>query len=139
MNSLLLSRRDVDFLLFEWLDVTERLTERPAFADHSRQTFDAALDTYSEIAHAEFAPHNKKVDREPPRLVGDKVVSAPEQRSALQAFAAGGTARRLPGRNIGRHAPALCRGTRGSRRSFSPPAPPRLRMPFSRSPMPTCC
>lgn len=89
MTSLLVSRRDVEFLLFEWLDVT-RLTERPAFADHSRQTFDAALDTYSEIAHAEFAPHNKKVDREPPRLVGNDVESAPEQRSALQAFAAAG-------------------------------------------------
>jgi alkylation response protein AidB-like acyl-CoA dehydrogenase len=89
MSSLLLSRRDVEFLLFEWLDVT-RLTERAAFADHSRQTFDAALDTYSEIAHAEFAPHNKKVDREPPRLVGGNVESAPEQRAALQAFAAAG-------------------------------------------------
>jgi alkylation response protein AidB-like acyl-CoA dehydrogenase len=89
MSSLLVSRRNVDFLLFEWLDVT-RLTERPMFADHSRQTFDAALDTYSDIAHAEFAPHNKKVDREPPRLVGENVESAPEQRSALQAFAAAG-------------------------------------------------
>jgi alkylation response protein AidB-like acyl-CoA dehydrogenase len=89
MSSLLLSRRDVDFLLFEWLDVT-RLTERSTFAEHSRQTFDAALDTYSEIAHAEFAPHNKKVDREPPRLVGENVVSAPEQRVAYRAFAAAG-------------------------------------------------
>lgn len=89
MSSLVLSRRDVEFLLFEWLGVT-RLTERPPFADHSRQTFDAALDTYSEIAHAEFAPHNKKVDREPPRLVGENVESEPEQRVALQAFAASG-------------------------------------------------
>jgi alkylation response protein AidB-like acyl-CoA dehydrogenase len=89
VSSLLVSRRDVEFVLFEWLDVT-RLTERPAFADHSRQTFEAALDTYSEIAHAEFAPHNKKVDREPPRMVGENVESAPEQRAALQAFAAAG-------------------------------------------------
>lgn len=89
MSSLLLSRRDVDFLLFEWLDVTG-LTQRVAFADHSRQTFEAALDTYSEIARAEFAPHNKKVDREPPRLVGENVESAPEQRSALRAFAEAG-------------------------------------------------
>ncbi|HVY83310.1 MAG TPA: acyl-CoA dehydrogenase [Steroidobacteraceae bacterium] len=89
MSSLVLSRRDVDFLLHEWLEVA-RLTERPAFAEHSRQTFDAALDTYSEIAHAEFAPHNKKVDREPPRWVGDRVESVPEQRAALQAFAAAG-------------------------------------------------
>ncbi len=89
MSSLLLSRRDVDFLLFEWLDVV-RLIDRPAFAEHSRQTFEAALDTYAEIAEAEFAPHNKKVDREPPRLVDDRVESAPEQRAALQAFAAAG-------------------------------------------------
>lgn len=87
--SLLLSRRDVEFLLFEWLDVA-RLTERAPFADHSRQTFEAALDIYSQIAHAAFAPHNKKVDREPPRLVGENVESAPEQRSALQTFAAAG-------------------------------------------------
>ncbi len=89
MSSLLLSRRDVDFLLFEWLDVV-RLIDRPAFAEHSRQTFEAALDTYAEIAEAEFAPHNKKVDREPPRLVDDRVETAPEQRAALQAFAAAG-------------------------------------------------
>src|SRR3569833_224396 len=87
--SLLISRRDVEFLLFEWLKVP-RLTERPMFADHSRQTFAAALDIYSEIAHAEFAPHNKEVDRNPPELVGEIVESAPEQRSALRAFAAAG-------------------------------------------------
>jgi alkylation response protein AidB-like acyl-CoA dehydrogenase len=89
MHSLLISRRDVEFLLFEWLSVT-RLTERPMFADHSRQTFDATLDIYAEIAHAEFAPHNKEVDRNPPELVGENVESAPEQRSALRAFAAAG-------------------------------------------------
>ena len=42
MSSLLISRSDVEFLLFGWLDVT-RLTGRPAFADHSRQTFDRQL------------------------------------------------------------------------------------------------
>jgi alkylation response protein AidB-like acyl-CoA dehydrogenase len=89
MSSLLLSRRDVTFLLFEWLDVA-RLTGRPAFAEHSRQTFDAALDVYSEIALAEFAPHNKKVDRQPPRMVGERVESVPEQRAAWQAFASAG-------------------------------------------------
>ena len=43
MTSLLLSRRDLDFLLYEWLEV-ERLTTRPRFAEHSRETFDAVLD-----------------------------------------------------------------------------------------------
>jgi alkylation response protein AidB-like acyl-CoA dehydrogenase len=89
MSSLLLSRRDVDFVLFEWLNVT-RLTARQPFDDHSRETFDAALDTYAQIAAAEFAPHNRKVDRDPPRLVGESVECAPEQRIALQAFADAG-------------------------------------------------
>ena len=42
MQSKILSRRDLDFLLFEWLDV-ESLTSRQRFEDHSRETFNAAL------------------------------------------------------------------------------------------------
>jgi hypothetical protein len=49
MPHLILSRRDVDFLLYNWLKV-ERLTDRPVFTDHSRQTFDAALDIYESLA-----------------------------------------------------------------------------------------
>src|SRR5690606_23336459 len=35
-------------------------------------------------------PHNKKVDRQPPQLVGENVESIPEQRAALRAFAEAG-------------------------------------------------
>src|ERR671921_550132 len=48
-SSLILSRRDLDFLLNEWLDV-ESLTKRPRFAEHSRETFDAVLDLAEMIA-----------------------------------------------------------------------------------------
>ena len=43
MSSKLLSRRDLDFVLYELLD-TDKLTQRPRFADHSRETFTAAMD-----------------------------------------------------------------------------------------------
>ncbi|MGZ6791498.1 MAG: acyl-CoA dehydrogenase N-terminal domain-containing protein, partial [Mycobacteriales bacterium] len=43
MASLLLSRRDLDFLLHEWLDVCA-LTSRERYAEHSRETIDAVLD-----------------------------------------------------------------------------------------------
>jgi alkylation response protein AidB-like acyl-CoA dehydrogenase len=89
MSARLLSRRDIEFMLFEWLDVA-RLTGRPRFAEHSRQTLDAALDTYADIAQIEFAPHNKKVDREPPRLISGEIQSVPEQGAALRAFASAG-------------------------------------------------
>jgi hypothetical protein len=38
VKSLLLPRRDIDFLLFEWLRVDE-LTKRERFADHSTESF----------------------------------------------------------------------------------------------------
>lgn len=85
----LLSRRDLDFLLFEWLDA-ESLTTRTRYADHSRETFDAALETYSAIAIEKFAPHNKKNDEQEPRYDGESVVLNPEIGEAVRAFADAG-------------------------------------------------
>ena len=72
MQSKILSRRDIDFLLYEWLDV-EALTARPRFVDHSRETFNAALDTAEQIATDLFVPHNKKSDSNEPHFDGEKV------------------------------------------------------------------
>ncbi|MBO4120728.1 acyl-CoA dehydrogenase [Cupriavidus gilardii] len=83
--SLILSRRDLDFLLYEWLDV-ETLTRIPRYADHSRETFDAALDTCEKIATDLFAPHNKKNDQQEPHFDGETVTIIPEVKSALKAF-----------------------------------------------------
>ena len=45
----LLSRADLDFLLHDWLRVSE-LTGRERYADHSRETIDAVLDLSAELA-----------------------------------------------------------------------------------------
>ena len=68
--SLLLSRRDLDFLLFEWLDVCA-LTSRERFAEHDRDTFDAVLDLAQEVATEHFAPHNRKADAHEPTFDGE--------------------------------------------------------------------
>ena len=60
-------RATLDFLLHEWLRV-ESLTARPRFADHSRATFDAVLDSCERIARDKFAPFNRLVDTEEPRI-----------------------------------------------------------------------
>jgi len=44
MGSRIVSRRDLEFQLFAALDV-ESLRQRPRFAQHSRETMLAALDT----------------------------------------------------------------------------------------------
>jgi len=89
MDSLLLSRRDLDFLLYEWLDVPS-LVRAERYADHSRETFDAVLDTCERIATQLFAPHNQKADRQEPQFDGHTVTLVDEVKPALQAFADAG-------------------------------------------------
>ena len=89
MSELICSRRDIAFLLYEWLDV-EKLTTRPRFAEHSRETFDAALDTAEQIATEQFAPHNRKSDLNEPTFDGERVRMIPEVKQALDAFCAAG-------------------------------------------------
>ncbi len=86
MKSTLLSRRDLDFLLYEWLRVDE-LTKRQRFAQHSRDTFDGALDLSEELAEKYFAPHNKKSDANEPTFDGTRVTVIPEVKEAIDAFA----------------------------------------------------
>jgi alkylation response protein AidB-like acyl-CoA dehydrogenase len=89
MQSKILSRRDIEFLLYEWLDVLA-LTARTRFQDHSRETFNAALDTAEQIATELFAPHNKKSDSNEPHIDGDSVTIIAEVKAALDAFSAAG-------------------------------------------------
>jgi butyryl-CoA dehydrogenase len=89
MDSKLLSRRDLEFLLHEWLAV-ESLCERPRYADHGRETFDAALDTAERIATEHFLPHRRKSDLEEPHFDGERVRLIPEATTAWQAFSAAG-------------------------------------------------
>jgi alkylation response protein AidB-like acyl-CoA dehydrogenase len=89
VRSLLLSRRDLDFLLHEWLDVTA-LTARERFTEHSRETFDAVLDLSEQVATERFAPHNRAADVAEPEFDGERVRMIPEVAKALEAFAGTG-------------------------------------------------
>lgn len=89
MSSLILSRRDIDFLLFDWLEV-ESLATRKRYEDHSKETFVSALDTYASIAADCFAPHNKKNDQCEPTFDGEHVMVNPEVKAALTAFSEAG-------------------------------------------------
>ncbi|MDO3401191.1 acyl-CoA dehydrogenase [Mycolicibacterium neoaurum] len=86
MKSTILSRRDLDFLLYEWLRV-EELTALPRFAEHSRETFDGVLELCEQLAERYFAPHNKLSDANEPTFDGTTVTVIPEVKVALEAFA----------------------------------------------------
>ncbi len=85
MASLLLSRRDLDFLLYEWLDVTS-LTSRERYSEHSRETFDAAMDLAEQIATRDFAPHNRLSDETEPTFDGTSVHLIEEIGRALKKY-----------------------------------------------------
>ena len=89
MSSRIVSRRDLEFQLFEALDV-ESLLKRPRFAQHSRETLLAALDTALAIAEEKFAPHNRKADEHEPVFKDGRVHLIPEVKEALDAYVAAG-------------------------------------------------
>ncbi|WP_289145135.1 acyl-CoA dehydrogenase [uncultured Sphingobium sp.] len=84
--SLILSRRDIDFLLFEWLDV-EALLREPLYAEHDRETLTAVIDLAETLAEDFFAPANKIADQHEPVMTSDGGVVLPvEISTALDAF-----------------------------------------------------
>lgn len=85
MSETLLSSRNLAFELYEVLDA-EALTQRERFAEHSRETFDAAIDTARSIAENLFAPHCRKNDENEPQFVDGAAVLIPEVKPAVDAF-----------------------------------------------------
>jgi alkylation response protein AidB-like acyl-CoA dehydrogenase len=88
-TQLLLSRRDLQFLLHEWLEI-ESLTERSRFSGQSRADYDDVLDLAERLAEEKFAPHNRDADISEPRIEDDRVVLLPQVGEALNAFAEAG-------------------------------------------------
>ncbi|WP_339486962.1 acyl-CoA dehydrogenase [Pseudomonas sp. EL_65y_Pfl2_R95] len=85
MSETLLNARNLAFELYEVLDA-EALTQRERFAEHSRETFDAAIDTARSIAENLFAPHNRKNDENEPEYVDGAAKLIPEIKPAVDAF-----------------------------------------------------
>lgn len=85
MSETLLSSRNLAFELYEVLDA-EGLTRRERFAEHNRETFDAAIGTARNIAEKYFAPHNRKGDENEPRYEDGQAILIPEVKPAVDAF-----------------------------------------------------
>ncbi len=82
-------RTTIDFLLHDWLDTTA-LAQRERFADHSRETFDAVLETCERIARDKYAPFNRLVDTQEPHFDGEKVTLPQATHDANKAYAESG-------------------------------------------------
>jgi len=81
--------RNVAFWLYDWLGA-DALTGHPAYADHSRETFDAILELAEKLAADRFASHYKASDRTEPALENGVVRVLPEIKQAIAAYAEAG-------------------------------------------------
>lgn len=85
----IMSRRDMEFLLFDWLDV-DTLTKHERYAKHSHDIFVAVLDLAAQMAEKHFAPHNSVNDRCEPTFDGMTIKVIPEVAAALDTYARSG-------------------------------------------------
>tara|TARA_R100001440_G_scaffold8937_3_gene16806 strand:- start:4677 stop:6479 length:1803 start_codon:yes stop_codon:yes gene_type:complete len=89
MTDTLIDRRDLEFLLYDVLD-TGSLCDRERYNEHSRETFDAVIETADKIARDKFAPHNSEADKNEPQFVNGQVEMIPQVKEAFDAYAEAG-------------------------------------------------
>lgn len=86
MSDVLFRRADVEFLLFDWLQLDAVLRREP-FAEHSRDTVMAVLDLTEKLAAEAFMPHYKACDSIEPYFDADGVHVLPAIGDALRQYA----------------------------------------------------
>jgi butyryl-CoA dehydrogenase len=84
MNQLI-NNRDFKFHLYQVQEI-EKLTNRDRYNEHSKETFDAVLDTAEKIAVKYFLPHNHLSDQNEPKFVDGKVEMLDDVKHAFDAF-----------------------------------------------------
>ncbi|MDX1633939.1 MAG: acyl-CoA dehydrogenase family protein [Marinobacter sp.] len=85
MQQNIINTSDLAFQLFE-LHKVDDLLRFQRYADHSRETLQAALDLALKVAVEEFAPHARLVDEEEPRFENGRVTMRPEVKKALDVL-----------------------------------------------------
>ncbi|HEX6838646.1 MAG TPA: acyl-CoA dehydrogenase family protein, partial [Polyangia bacterium] len=90
MANPLLSDRNVDFLLYEVLEVDRRLCALPVFAEHGRETFDLYVAGARRLARELLLPSYRAIDVEPPQLVDGRVRVHPRLREIYPQLVAFG-------------------------------------------------
>lgn len=91
MPAPILSERDLEFMLYELFDA-EGMSQRPRYADHSRDTFAAAMKTSQTVAEKYLLPIRSLLDNSQPTFDGEKVHQPTELKTAIDAVIESGLA-----------------------------------------------
>lgn len=89
MSAPLINQRDLEFMLYQLFNV-EQLSERARYADHCKETFNAAIQTAKTLAEKFFLPIRSKIDQHQPTFDGQNIHMIDELKPALdEIFKAG--------------------------------------------------
>lgn len=83
--SLIVNRRDLEFLLFD-LHQTDKLFETPYFADYDRASVSAILDAAQKIAEDVYAPIAQALDDQEPEYRNGEAITHRALKPALQSY-----------------------------------------------------
>lgn len=84
-----ISELELAFLLYEFLD-TDSLLRRARYAEHSREVFDATLETARQLGEDLLAPHLREADESEPEFVAGQARLVAPTRAAWHAIADAG-------------------------------------------------
>ena len=83
--SMIVNRRDLDFVLYETLGL-DKILESERYADYDRESLDAIMDLCQAIAEDQFLPCAAKLDANEPKFVDGKVETISELKEAIAAY-----------------------------------------------------
>lgn len=83
--SMIVNRRDVDFMFYEALSLEQTL-QSDHYADYDRESLNAMFDLCQSIAEEEFLPCAGKLDANEPQFINGEVETIPEVKQAINAF-----------------------------------------------------
>lgn len=83
--SMIVNRRDLDFLLYETLGMSE-LLQSERYREYDRDAIEAILDLSQSIAEEYFLPFAAELDANEPKYVDGKVEIIPKVKEALNAY-----------------------------------------------------
>lgn len=89
MASKFVSRRNLEFLLYEVFDILS-LTRYPYYRQHNKKAFDLILDASLKMARKLLLPVFEEMDRKPPEMENGRVKVHPSVRTVMKEFGEGG-------------------------------------------------
>lgn len=87
--SLIVNRRDLEFILYEFLGL-ENICNRSPYDAYDKESVDAILDVAQRIAEEKYLEFAAKIDTNEPQFVDGRAITPKETKEALKAFSEAG-------------------------------------------------